>query len=195
VQNKFKFPDLKEQQIVNNHKIIKIYIDSKTNSINDLNKKDNAKNISNTNNTTKKNNMSNISTNANISLSNNSYKFSKLNKYTSSSVDFNYNNNNNSYLDINKNRNNSNNTLNDNSFEQRFKTQNSDNTLSFFANRLNRNNKYNNRNNLFLSKSNSNITTVNDNNNNKVFISNLNPIYTLLRKELLSEFHKKTKNI
>ena len=192
VPNKFKFPNLKEQKIANNHKIIKIYIDSKTNPINDLNKKDNTKNISITN-TTKKNNMSNISTNANISLSNNSYKFSKLNKYTSSSVDFNYNINNNSYLD--KNKNNSNNTLNDNSFEQRFKTQNSDNTLSFLANRLNRNNKYNIANNTFLSKSNSNITTVNDNNNNKVFISDLNPIYTLLKKELLSEFHKKTKNI
>ena len=196
VTNIFKFPDLNEHKNEDNKKIIKMCLDSQTIPVNYFVKNINIKNNTIKNNSynktaSKKNNMSNISTNANISLSNNSYKILKLNKYTSSSIDFNFNNNN-SYLNINKYKNNSKNTLNDNSFEQRIKTHNSNNTSISIANKLNRN--YTNINNTFLSKSNSNITSFNDN-NNKIFTSNLNPIYALLKKEMLSEFNKKTKNI
>ena len=186
----FNFPELNLQNNNNPNKIIKLYVNSNTISFLNKglikkNKKNKSKMFKNSNNKTKKNDMSNISTNGNISLSTNSYKFSKLNKYTSSSTDF----NNNSYLNINKFINNSNQTLNDISFEQKVKTYNSNNTSSSL-NKLNKNKYINN----FLTKSNSNISYINDNNSKK-FLSNLNPIYTLLKKEFLSEFQRKTKDI
>ena len=193
--NDSKFPELNDQKKIKKDKILKLYMNSNTISV--FNKglfnkniKNNYKNILKYNKTMNKFNMSNISTSGNMSISINSYKLSKLNKFASNSSD----KNSISHLYNNKNANNSNNSINDNnSFEQKIKAYNSYDNSSINQ-KSNINKATNNNENLVLSKSDSNSSYINENFNKK-FVSNLNPIYTLLRNEFLSEFNRKTKDI
>ena len=183
-----KYPDIQNQKIFKNGKIIKLYNNSNTLSIynnSQINKNIINHNIIKYNKTANKFNMSNISTSGNISLSINSNKLFKLNKIDSNSADLN-----DSYINLNKNKYINNSTLNNNSFEQRLKTYNSNNTSSSI-NKINKFKSYN-KDNLILTKSISNFSGMEDNIYMK-FISNLNPTYTLLKKEFLSEFKRKTK--
>ena len=190
-KNEFNFPELKNRKKMAKDKIIKIYIKPNplsvlNTSIINKNIKSNYKTIMNFDNKQNKINMSNLSTSGNISLSINSYKFSKLNKFTSNSVDL----KNNSYQNKNNYINNSNKILkDDNSFEKKDKTYDSNNTS---LKKINRYKTFNNDN--LFSKSNSSIIKI-DENLNKKFVSNLNPIYTLLKTEFISEFSRKTKDI
>ena len=193
--NDSKFPELNDQKKIKKDKIIKLYMNSNTISVFNKglfnkNLKNNYKNILKYNKTMNKFNMSNISTSGNMSISINSYKLSKLNKFASNSSD----KNSISHLYNNKNANNSNNSINDNnSFEQKIKAYNSYDNSSINQ-KSNINKTTNNNENLVLSKSNSNSSYIYENFNKK-FVSNLNPIYTLLRNEFLSEFNRKTKDI
>ena len=131
--------------------------------------------------------MSNISTKANFSLSVKNHNLSKKNKISSLSGDL----NNISYFNTKKYPNNSNNILNENSLEHKntiFNFNDSSTSLPKYETIE----KYNSIDNFFLSNNNSSY--INENINKK-FLSNLNPIYALLRNEFLSEFHRKTKNI
>ena len=190
--SEIKYPDIQKEKIFKNDKIVKLYNNSNTLSIynnSKINKNIINYNIIKYNKTTNKFNMSNISTSGNISLSINSKQLFKLNKIDSNSADL----NDNSYINLNINKYNNNSTLNNNSFEQRLKTYNSNNTSSS----INKNNKFNTyakKDNLLLTKSISNLSGTDDNVYMK-FISNLNPTYTLLKKEFLSEFKRKTKDI
>ena len=186
-------PELKNQKKIKKDNLIKLYINS--NTISSFNKgffnksiKNNYKNLK-YNKTSKKFNMSNVSTSGNMSLSINSYKLSKLNRIASNSIDL--NNRSNLY---NRNITNSNNSLNDNnSFEQKIKVYNSNDT-SLLNQKSNIYKTFNNNENLNLTKSNSNSSYINENINKK-FLSNLNPVYTYLQKDFLSEFNRKTKDI
>ena len=193
--NDSKFPELSDQKKIKKDKILKLYMNSNTISVFNKglfnkNLKNNYKNILRYNKTMNKFNMSNISTSGNMSISINSYKLSKLNKFASNSSD----KNSISHLYNTKNANNSNNSINDNnSFEQKIKAYNSYDNSSINQ-KSNINKTTNNNENLVLSKSNSNSSYIHENFNKK-FVSNLNPIYTLLRNEFLSEFERKTKDI
>ena len=123
-------------------------------------------------NTSKKYNISNISTSDNASPSINSLKFSALDKLKSSSMDFNG-----SLHNFEKE---------ENSLEQLIKIQKSNNTSSVsfqipqkYLSTETPNNYINNLKKEF----------------NKKFVSSLNPLYSRLKDELLSEFSKKTKDI
>ena len=194
-QNKseYKFPQIKNYKLFKNSKMFNLYNNSNIMSLynDDKINKNMLKNnkILKYNKTTNRFNMSNISTSGNISSSLKSNRFSKLNKIESNSADL----NNNSYININKYNNNSNNNLDNNSCEQRMLTYKSNNTSSSL-NKINKFKTFNSNDNLLLTKSNSNISYINDNIKKK-FLSNLNPIYTLLKKEFLSEFNRKTKDI
>ena len=194
-QNKseYKFPQIKNYKLFKNSKMFNLYNNSNIMSLynDDKINKNMLKNnkILKYNKTTNRFNMSNISTSGNISSSLKSNRFSKLNKIESNSADL----NNNSYININKYNNNSNNNLDNNSCEQRMITYKSNNTSSSL-NKINKFKTFNSNDNLLLTKSNSNISYINDNIKKK-FLSNLNPIYTLLKKEFLSEFNRKTKDI
>ena len=188
-----KFPQIKNYKLFKNSKMFNLYNNSNIMSLynDDKINKNMLKNnkILKYNKTTNRFNMSNISTSGNISSSLKSNRFSKLNKIESNSADL----NNNSYININKYNNNSNNNLDNNSCEQRMITYKSNNTSSSL-NKINKFKTFNSNDNLLLTKSNSNISYINDNIKKK-FLSNLNPIYTLLKKEFLSEFNRKTKDI
>ena len=194
-QNKseYKFPQIKNYKLFKNSKMFNLYNNSNIMSLynDDKINKNMLKNnkILKYNKTTNRFNMSNISTSGNISSSLKSNRFSKLNKIESNSADL----NNNSYININKYNNNSNNNLDNNSCEQRMLTYKSNNTSSSL-NKINKFKTFNSNDNLLLTKSNSNISYINDNIKKK-FLSNLNPIYNLLKKEFLSEFNRKTKDI
>ena len=157
------------------------------NSFYNKNKKNKSKNVLKYNKTANKFNMSNISTKANFSLSVKNHNLSKKNKISSLSGDL----NNISYFNTKKYPNNSNNILNENSLEHKntiFNFNDSSTSLPKYETIE----KYNSIDNFFLSNNNSSY--INENINKK-FLSNLNPIYALLRNEFLSEFHRKTKNI
>ena len=179
---KIKFPNLKQKE-----KIVKLYMDPHTisylnnESINNKAKNNKVENIyNNYKNTSNKFNMSNLSTSGNVSFSFNSKKFSNLNKFNSYSIDYSINN---SYLKSNINANNSNNTFVNNSYE------NNINQLIEFS----PNNKINDFEKI-LNNSDNNTHKIKEN-ANKIFLSNLNPIYTLLKKEFLTEFKRKTKDM
>ena len=191
-KNESNFPELKTQKKIVNNKIIKLYM--KPNPFSYLNSSIIKKNLKSNYQTMmsldmkpNKINMSNISTTGNISLSINSYKLSKLNKLASNSVDlnnFSYPNKNNYVNSSNKN------IKNDNSFEKKDKTYDSNDASS-----LRKKNMYKSYNeDTIFTKSKSSIGKNNENFNKK-FLDNLNPIYALLKKEFLSEFNRKTKDI
>ena len=192
--NDSKFPEIKNQKKNKKNKVLKLYMNSNTIPV--LNKglfnkniKKNYENILKYSKSTNKFNISNISTSGNMSISLNSHKLSKLNKIASNSSDL----NNISHLYNNKNITNSNNSINDNnSFEQKIKGYNSYETST--QNQKSNIYKTINTDNCILAKSYSNSSCINENYNKK-FLSNLNPIYTLLRNEFLSEFNRKTKDI
>jgi hypothetical protein len=123
--------------------------------------------------------MSNLSTSGNISFSFNSKKFSNLNKLNSHSIDY---SNNNSYQKSNININNSNNTFVNNSHENKYQ-----------LNEISPNNIINDLEKL-LNNSDYNTHKIKES-ANKIFLPNLNPIYTLLKKEFLTEFKRKTKDM
>ena len=192
-----KFPDLKIQKKIKKDKIIKLY--SNPNMISVFNKdiinnstKNNYSKIFKINKTAKKYNISNISTSGNISLSIKSHELSKLNKVISNSIDC----NNISSLNANRFTNNSVNTFNDNSSEQKAKAYNSNNSTTSIKN-LNQYKIFNSNENNNLTKSNSNNSIYANSNGNihKNFFLEINPIYTLLNKEFLKEFIRKTKDI
>ena len=118
------------------------------------------------NNNSKKYNTSNISTSGNISPSMKSVKFSALDKLKSNSVDFNR-----SLFNQEKDENSLMKTLKSN-------TSSFSNILPF---------------NITDTKNNYSIEIKND--FNKKFLSSINPLYSTLKNELLSEFYKKTKEI
>ena len=169
-----KFPSLQKGK---NETIVKLYMD--TNTINSLinksvnkNIKINNKNIFN-NNISKKYNVSNLSTSGNASPSIKSFKYSVLDKIKSNSVDFNG-----SLLNLEKE---------ENSIERQIIPQQksyNNSSLSFpnpikYINTETINNKPINLKNEF----------------NKKFVSSLNPLYASFKKDVLSEFHKKNKDI
>ena len=178
---KIKFPNLKPQD-----KIVKVYMNPHTisylnyKSINDKAKNNKVENIyNNYKNTSNKFNMSNLSTSGNVSFSINSKKFSNLNKLNSHSIDCSINN---SYQKSNININNSNNTFVNNSYENKYQL------IEFSPN-----NKINDFEKI-LNNSDNNTHKIEES-VNKIFLSNLNPIYTLLKKEFLTEFKRKTKDL
>ena len=187
--NDSKFPEINNKNKIKKGKFIKLYMNQNTinNSFYNKNKKNKSKNVLKYNKTANKFNMSNISTKANFSLSVKNHNLSKKNKISSLSGDL----NNISYFNTNKYPNNSNNILNENSLEHKntiFNFNDSSTSLPKYETIE----KYNSIDNFFLSNNNSSY--INENINKK-FLSNLNPIYALLRNEFLSEFHRKTKNI
>ena len=152
-----------------NEKIFKLYMDPKT--ISSIINRTVNKNIkinykSIFNNNSKKYNTSNISTSGNISPSMKSVKFSALDKLKSNSVDFNR-----SLFNQEKDENSLMKTLKSN-------TSSFSNILPF---------------NITDTKNNYSIEIKND--FNKKFLSSINPLYSTLKNELLSEFYKKTKEI
>ena len=164
-----KLPSLIKED---NTKIYKLYINPKTISslVNNksVNKKNNInyKTIFNNNSTSKKYNISNISTSGNISPSIKSFKFSLFDKLKSNSNSIDFNT---SLLNLETQKSNTNN-----------------------------NSSISNQNYL----RNNNTETINNNwifdlkkKFNKKFVSSLNPLYSSLKKEILSEFYKKTKDI
>ena len=187
--NDSKFPEINNKNKIKKGKFIKLYMNQNTinNSFYNKNKKNKSKNVLKYNKTANKFNMSNISTKANFSLSVKNHNLSKKNKISSLSGDL----NNISYFNTKKYPNNSNNILNENSLEHKntiFNFNDSSTSLPKYETIE----KYNSIDNFFLSNNNSSY--INENINKK-FLSNLNPIYALLRNEFLSEFHRKTKNI
>lgn len=178
---KIKFPNLKQKD-----KIVKLYMSPNTisylnnESINNKVKNNRVENIyNNYKNTSNKINMSNLSTSGNVSFSFNSKKFSNLNKLNSHSIDYSINN---SYQKSNININNSNNTFGNNSYENKYQL------IDFSPN--NRIIDYEK----ILNNSDNNAHKIKEG-ANKIFLSNLNPIYTLLKKEFLTEFKRKTKDM
>jgi len=178
---KIKFPNLKQKD-----KIVKLYMNPNTisylnnESINNKTTNNNVENIyNNYKNISNKINMSNLSTSGNISFSFNSKKFSNLNKLNSHSIDYSTNN---SYQKSNININNSNNTLVNNSYENKYQLINlsPNNRLNDFENIINNSD---------------NIPLKIKESANKIFLSNLNPLYTLLNKEFLTDFKRKTKDM
>jgi len=178
---KIKFPNLKQKD-----KIVKLYMNPNTisylnnESINNKTTNNNVENIyNNYKNISNKINMSNLSTSGNISFSFNSKKFSNLNKLNSHSIDYSTNN---SYQKSNININNSNNTLVNNSYENKYQLIN-----------LSPNNRINDFENIINNSD--NIPLKIKESANKIFLSNLNPLYTLLNKEFLTDFKRKTKDM
>lgn len=178
---KMKFPNLKQKD-----KIVKLYMYPNTisylnnESINNKAKNNKIENIyNNYKNISNKINMSNLSTSGNVSFSFNSKKFSNLNKLNSHSIDFSTNN---SYQKSNININNSNNTFVNNSYENKYQLID-----------LSPNNRINDFENI-INNSDNNIRKIKES-ANKIFLSHLNPIYTLLKKEFLTEFKRKTKDM
>ena len=178
---KIKFPNLKQKD-----KIVKLYMNPNTisyinnESINNKEKNNKIENIyNNYKNTSNKINMSNLSTSGNVSFSFNSKKFLNLNKLNSHSIDYSTNN---SYQKSNININNSNHTFVNNSYENKYQLIN-----------LSPNNRINDFENI-INNSDNNILKIKES-ANKIFLSHLNPIYTLLKKEFLTEFKRKTKDM
>lgn len=178
---KSKFPNLKQKD-----KIVKLYMNPNTisyinnESINNKEKNNKIENIyNNYKNTSNKINMSNLSTSGNVSFSFNSKKFLNLNKLNSHSIDYSTNN---SYQKSNININNSNHTFVNNSYENKYQLIN-----------LSPNNRINDFENI-INNSDNNILKIKES-ANKIFLSHLNPIYTLLKKEFLTEFKRKTKDM
>ena len=178
---KSKFPNLKQKD-----KIVKLYMNPKiisyinNESINNKEKNNKIENIyNNYKNTSNKINMSNLSTSGNVSFSFNSKKFLNLNKLNSHSIDYSTNN---SYQKSNININNSNHTFVNNSYENKYQLIN-----------LSPNNRINDFENI-INNSDNNILKIKES-ANKIFLSHLNPIYTLLKKEFLTEFKRKTKDM
>lgn len=178
---KIKFPNLKQKD-----KIVKLYMNLNTisyinnESINNKEKNNKIENIyNNYKNTSNKINMSNLSTSGNVSFSFNSKKFLNLNKLNSHSIDYSTNN---SYQKSNININNSNHTFVNNSYENKYQLIN-----------LSPNNRINDFENI-INNSDNNILKIKES-ANKIFLSHLNPIYTLLKKEFLTEFKRKTKDM
>ena len=167
-----QFPVLKTEK---NEPVYKFYINSNTLSsiINDSVKKNikiNYKTIFNQNSNSKKCNVSNVSTSANASPSVNTFKYSVLDKIKSNSVDFNG-----SLFNLEKG---------ENSVERIINAQKSINTSSFSL--QNPNNK---------TKTINNYSIEVKNEFNKKFVSSLNPLYSIFKKDPLSEFYKKSKDI
>ena len=192
--NESKFPEIKNKNRIKKDKVFKLYMNQNiiSNGLYNKNKEAKSKNVLKYNKTENKFNMSNISTKANFSLSVKNHNLSKFNKNTSISGGL----NNICNLDTNTNKypNKSNNSLNDNSLEQKITIFNFNDSSTSFPKYEEANKRLKSIDNFLLTKSNSNSSYISENINKK-FLSNLNPIYSLLRNEFLSEFHRKTKNI